>query len=203
MDIQNGIREKLYEVTKDKVEEGIFYKKREDPSKTFLVVGRSYSGKTHFLVENLNKLAGKKQCCKMPHILRPVYDLILFMTESTDADPLDDIVDNIRNGTARKQILTLRNSHISTCILSQYVKLISPAMRNSIHEWYVTGLKPEEYEYILSGFLSSFAREIVGNVRSMSQLAYDFRNFIGSDILFYSQKEDRMGLIKREEWKKS
>jgi hypothetical protein len=227
---------------KNYIPDNIFGRSKDDPSKTYLVCGRSYSGKTHFLVQQLNKLSGKTQGNKWPLTKRPVYDLIIFMTESTDADPLkdldpalntllirgyyprvvmlikkiqdmskrsfrflvvlDDIVDNIRDGTARKQILTLRNSHISTCILAQYVKLISPAMRNSIHEWYVTGLKPEEYEYLLQGFLSSHARDILGNIRNMSQLASEFMMYIGSDILYYSQREDKLAFIKRAEWRK-
>lgn len=235
-------RKELYAVTRkdDPKHDSIFSKpdNRESPSKTYFITGRSFSGKTTFLVNELNKLANETQCCKMPWLLRPVYDLILFMTESTDADPLkgldpklpvlmvrgyysklvlllkriqdaskrafrflvvlDDIVDGVRDGTARKQILTLRNSHISTCIVSQYVKLISPAMRNSVHEWYITSLKPEEYQYLLQGFLQSHARDVVGNIKSLSQLALEFRDYIGSDIFYYSQREDRMGLIKRK-----
>lgn len=235
-------RKALYNVTKrtDEEHKSIFSKRREDPSKTFFICGRSYTGKTHFLVSELNKLTDEHQCCKLPWKLRPVYDLILFMTESLDADPvknldkslpiliirgynqrvilllkkiqdassrgfrflvvLDDIIDELRSNTVRKQILTLRNSHISTCIVAQYPKLITPSMRNSIHEWYITGLKPEEYEYLLSGFLASHARDVVGNIKSSSVLAYEFKDFIGSDILFFSQREDKMGLIKRAKW---
>lgn len=231
-------RKELYAFSK---QHGIFHRDRDDASKTFLTCGRSYSGKTHFLVSELNKLVDEKQITPSGRV-RPVYDLILIMTESTDADPiknlnpklpvllikgyyprivlllkkiqdaskrsfrflviLDDIVHNVRDGTAKKQILTLRNSHISTCMLMQYVKLISPAMRNSIHEMYITGLKPEEYEYLLQGFLSSHARECVGNIRSINQLALEFKDYIASDILCYDQRRDKMGLIYRKPWMK-
>lgn len=218
--------------------EGIFGRKRDDPSKTYFIVGRSFSGKTTFLVNELNKLADLNQCCKFPWSKRPVYDLIVFFTESIDADPLknldnsipvvfikgyvpkivlllkkiqdatsrafrflvvfDDVVQGLRSNMATKLILTLRNSHISTCVCTQYIKMITPAMRNSIHEWYITGLKPEEWAYLLQGFLQSHAREYVGNIRSISQLAEDFKTWIDKDIFFYSNREDKSGLIERK-----
>jgi hypothetical protein len=240
--MSNGLksRKELYEVTKR--EDSIFSRTAEDSSKTYLVCGRSFSGKTFFLTSELNKLIGEKRGGKGPDKNRPVYDLILILTESTDADPLkkldktlpilvmkgfyprvvmllkkiqdaskrsfrflvilDDVVAGIRNGIAQKMILTLRNSHISTCLLMQYVKLISPAMRNSISELYITKLKSEEYEYLLQGFLSSHARECVGNIRSLNQLASDFNDYVGTDVLFYDQRRDKLGLIPRKPWLK-
>lgn len=217
----------------------IFMREYDDPSTTSMVVGRSYSGKTHFLVSELNKLAGKT---RIQHgVKRPIYDQIFLFTESVDATPLanldsrvkvtlirgylpkvimllkkvqdysknnfrflvilDDVVSNIRQGIFLKQILTMRNAHISTCILLQYVKLITPAQRNSIHHMYITGLKPEEYEYLLQGFLSSHARDAVGNIRSIPELSNEFHKWIGTDIVFYDQRRDKFQMIQRDEYR--
>lgn len=235
-------REQLYDFAKMKTKKSIFFRERIDPSKTYLILGKSFSGKTTYLVENLNKLVNKQQDTVSPHNKRPIYDLILFMTESTDADPikgldktlpllmirgyyprlvlllkkiqdaskrafrflviLDDIVQNVREGVAKKQILTLRNSHISTCLLMQYPKLISPAMRSSIHELYILKLRPTDWEYLLQSFLNNHAREVLGNIRSIHQLVEEFMEYLGPDIMFLDQRRDEMGLIKREDWAK-
>lgn len=220
--------------------ENLFTRNFDDSSKTIGIIGRSGSGKTYFLCSELNKIAGHKRGGTGKDRERPVYDLLLFMTESIDASPMrlldrsinlkmirgyhprvvqllkkiqdssrnafrflvlmDDIVDEkaLRKGTFVKQICVLRNSHISTCFLCQYPKMVPPAVRNSCHHLFFTGVKPEELEYLLKSFLSSHAREAVGNIRSLGELSEEFHKFIGSNILHYGQRYDKMHLIQRD-----
>ncbi len=143
-----------------------------DGGQTFLIGGSSFSGKTFFLVSQLNKL------------IREEYDLIILMTESKNAKDLgslrkdlpiviiegfrpdiieklkkindgtynrfrfmvilDDIVDQKNSKTLLKAILTFRNAGISTVVLIQYLKLINRAMRGSFHHVLLTGFRSEE-----------------------------------------------------------
>lgn len=213
----------------------VFGREKDDPSRTIATIGRSFSGKTFFIVQELNKLAGKKR-----DAYRPVYDAIFFMSESLDASPLanlddslnvkfirgyhpkifqllkmiqdksrnafrflvilDDIIDEkqIRRGTFVKAMCVLRNSHITTCILCQYPKMIPPAVRNSAHHIYYTGLKPEEWKDQLETHLSSHAREAVGNINSLPILSYEFKDWVGSDIVHYDQRKDKLHMIQRD-----
>lgn len=152
--------------------EGFF---NPDPKtgKSYLILGSSFSGKTTFIVENLNKLFPLD------------YDLICLFTETKNSEPLkkldknlpimifegwqpeipqflkgindecnnkfkflcilDDIVDAKMSKTLNKLILTFRNSNISTCISIQYPRLISKASRSSFHEVVVNGSRSIEW----------------------------------------------------------
>ena len=214
----------------------VFGREENDDSRTIGIIGRSGTGKTHFVVNELNKLAGKKRANG-----RPVYDAIYFMTESLDATPLsglddslnvklirgyypkivqllkmiqdksrnafrfliilDDIVDEkqIRRGVFVKQITILRNSHISTCVLVQYAKMLTPSCRNSLHHIYVTKIKPEEYKYLIESTLGSHVREALGRRGgSNTELSYDFYDWVGSDIVHYIQRYDKLKLVQRD-----
>ncbi len=175
--------ESAYLPTEARPKNGIFYKKASDSGRTKLILGSSFSGKTHFLVEQLNRLP--LDC----------YDRIFLFTESPNAEPLkklnprlnikiitgyipkivnllrkinfesnnafqflvilDDVVSGIRKGTMVKQLLTMRNSNISTCMLLQYPKLITPAMRNSVHDVYVTQLRADDWVFMLKNFIGA------------------------------------------------
>jgi hypothetical protein len=111
---------------------------------------------------------------------------------------LDDVVTNIRGGTFSKQILTMRNANISTTILLQYTKLVTPAVRNSLHHFYFTGYKPEEWEYIIKSFLKSLVVELIGKHSPVSRLAEVWKEWVGDDIVHYDQKNDTVTFIKRE-----
>lgn len=227
------LKQALYEDNVD-----IFSFEEGDSAKTICVLGRSYSGKTHFLVEQLNKLVGKTRLFPGTKIKRPLYDKIILFTESLSAEPLkgispkldimiiqsymprivqllkriniktdnkfrfliilDDVVSGIRAGTFSDQILTMRNSNISTCILIQYVKLINPGNRNSVHHYYITGLKPEEWEYLIKSFLRSLIVEQIGNWGTIANLAIEFRKWVGDDIVHFDQRKDELNFIRRE-----
>lgn len=213
----------------------VFGREKDDPSRTIATIGRSFSGKTFFVVQELNKLAGK-----MRDKYRPIYDAIYFMSESLDASPLanlddrlnvkfirgyhpkifqllkmiqdksrnsfrflvilDDIIDEkqIRRGTFVKAMCVLRNSHITTCILCQYPKMIPPAVRNSAHHIYYTGLSSEEWRCQLESHIGAHAREAVGNINSLLQLGCEFKEWVGSDIVHFDQRHDKLNLIYRD-----
>lgn len=239
--MRKGNKTKAREVLKSALYEGdvdIFSYEEGESAKTVCVLGRSFSGKTHFLVEQLNLLVGKTRKFGDTNIKRPLYDKIILFTESLSSEPLkgldprldimliqgyipsivqllkrintitdnkfrflvilDDVVSNIRGGVFAKQILTMRNSNISTCILIQYVKLINPAMRNSLHHYYITGLKPEEWEYLVRSFLSSLIKELIGNQGTVANLSQEFKNWVSDDIVHYDQRKDELTFIGRE-----
>jgi hypothetical protein len=68
---------------------------------------------------------------------------------------LDDVVTMRSSAVFQKQILTMRNSNISTIALIQYAKLISPAQRGSFHNIYFLGNGGdfEMSEYIVKNWL--------------------------------------------------
>jgi len=215
----------------------LFLRTKDEPSQTFMILGRSRTGKTHFLVENLNKLAGKKRGGKGPDKNRPVYDLILLFTESLDAEPLkglsegvlvmkvngfhprvvallkriqdasntsfrflvilDDVVSGLRGGIYPKMLLTMRNSHISCCTLLQYIKIITPAARQNCHHIFITGLRDDDWEYMMRGFMGSHVKELIGNHGSLYNLASMFRQWVGDDIVHFDNVKDELTFVKR------
>ena len=62
------------------VKKGILYLSPDETSKTTLVLGKSRSGKTFFLVQEMNKLVGKTR--EVHGVTRPIYDKIVIFTES-------------------------------------------------------------------------------------------------------------------------
>lgn len=234
--MSNKTKEKVKQAFYEKAD--LFNRGRDEPSQTFMILGRSRTGKTHFLVEQLNKLAGKKRGGKGPDKKRPVYDKILLFTESLDAEPLkglnskvsvmkingfhpkvvlllkkiqdasdtafrflvilDDVVQGLRGGVYPKMLLTMRNSHISCCTLLQYIKIITPAARQNCHHIYVTGLRDDDWEYLLKSFMGSHVKEIIGNQRSMYTLASTFRQWLGDDISHFDNVEDSLTFIQRK-----
>jgi hypothetical protein len=71
----------------------LFKRQPGDGGKTTFFAGRSYSGKTYLLAEELNKLAGQTETIKHSGISysRPVYSKIIIMTSSPHAEPLKKI----------------------------------------------------------------------------------------------------------------
>lgn len=197
--------------------ESIF--KPEDSAKTTCILGASYTGKTSLLVRELNKLhpndydrivlftestnacplkeLNKKLgiqifdrfCTTIPKLLKDIntqtknkFKFLLV---------LDDVVE-LRNKTFTKLILTMRNSNISTCVLIQYEKLITPSTRNSMHDYYITGLRNEGYEYMLRAFLGSFFREILNEKGSYGKLAERVKEYMTGKILHYDQRKNEI-----------
>lgn len=68
-------------------------RKPDDSGLTTSVVGVSYSGKTHLLVELLNQIKGKKRGGSKsdPWRLKPMYQMIFMFTSSPHAKPLKDV----------------------------------------------------------------------------------------------------------------
>lgn len=223
--------------------DSIFDREFDDPSKTMIILGNSYSGKTHFLVEELNKIAGEKRKDG-----RPIYDLIIFMTKSIDASPLkdldpavpivtvsdyyptviqmlkkvqdrsknafrflvclDDIADPklMRGSTLTNLVCTLRNSHISTCILIQHYSFVTPAARNSCHYLYVTGLPESQYQRMVKDFLGPHAKRILnleGTGIGDKELAERFRAHVGTNILVFNQRKDEVSILPRKPFVKN
>jgi hypothetical protein len=154
---------------------GLLEVDRQNPNtgRSTLILGASFSGKTHLLVDSLNQLHPSD------------YEMILFFTESKNAEPLkniksdlpikvyegwqpkkveflkkindilqnrfrflvilDDIVDQKLSKTLNKLILTYRNANISTCILIQYPNLISKSSRSSFHQCVIVGSRSIEW----------------------------------------------------------
>ncbi len=193
--------------------------KPEESAKTTCILGSSFTGKTTFLVKELNKLNPND------------YERIILFTESTNAAPLKDIKKDLevqifdrfcpsiskllkninsetknkfkfllilddcielRNKTFGKLILTMRNSNISTVVLLQHVKLITPASRSSMHNYYITGLRPDDWEYILRSFLGSFFREILNEQGSYAKLAERTKEYTKGKITWFDQRKDQI-----------
>ena len=72
---------------------GIFNTKPEESAKTTIVMGKSMSGKTHFLVDQLNSLEGLTR--EVNGVTRPIYDKIVIMTESLNAEPFSKLSKNL------------------------------------------------------------------------------------------------------------
>ncbi len=150
--------------------DGLF-KPTDNTGKSTLILGSSFSGKTTFLVNELNKLK------------QDDYTLIILFTESRNAEPLkklhipvkiiegydesivnflkkinnqtnnrfnflvilDDVVDQKHSQTLSKMILLFRNSNISTVISIQYPMLINKSSRSSFHQSVVLGSRTMEW----------------------------------------------------------
>ncbi len=139
---------------------------------TTLIFGKSFSGKSTLLVDNLNKLKRddyfkiiifsesinsepfKKLDRRLPILIydRFVPSVVALVKNINDVTKnkyrflivFDDVL-NVRNNIINKMFCIFRNSNISTVILTQYTKLITPASRNNCHHIYITNLKPNEF----------------------------------------------------------
>lgn len=198
--------------------------KPEVSAKTACILGASFTGKTTFMVDQLNKLDPGE------------YDRIVLFTESTNADPLknirkdldvvifdrfcpsipkllkninnetknkfrfllilDDCIE-LRNKTFGKLILTMRNSNISTVVLLQHVKLITPSSRSSLHNYYITGLRPEDWEYVLQSFLGSYFRKILNESGSYKKLADRVEEYTKGKIIWFDQRKSQIHFFLR------
>ena len=114
---------------------------------------------------------------------------------------MDDCLD-LRGPVLVKMILTLRNSGISTAISIQYSKLLSPAQRQSIHDYYLMNLRLEDLEYLLTGFIATHMRDRLneeGDPKafeySVKQLASAVRKRLeGRKMIHYDQRHDKINI---------
>lgn len=93
-----------------KTSKGIFTKEPQGTATTTIIVGLSKSGKTHFLVEELNKLASQTR--ELDGLTRPLYDAIVIFSESLNAEPLQNLDPNLNviffKGYIPKYVLFLK-----------------------------------------------------------------------------------------------
>ena len=192
---------------------------------TFAMIGKSKSGKTTFVVNQLNRMSEKEV---------EGYNVIVFFTTSLHANPLKDLKPHVRKrmvmvgrfvpkvlqvmkrindetnnkfkflvifddilklrGDLMSEcILTLRNSNISTVISMQYVKLMSPAQRDSVHNIYIFNLKTELWEFMLRGFIFGNVKEEVPPIRPVKRVteaALIMRQIMNPFILYHDQVND-------------
>jgi hypothetical protein len=112
---------------------------------------------------------------------------------------LDDIT-SLKTPTLIKMILTLRNSGVSTVISIQYSKLLSPAQRQSIHDYYIMNLRLEDLEYLLSGFISTHMRDMLNEEGDAEAYDYSVKKLAervrermsGRKIIHYDQRHDKI-----------
>lgn len=196
--------------------DGLFAIDEENPDtgKSTLVLGASFSGKTHLLINELNKLKGDE------------YEAIFLFTESPSADPLkdlredlnliiyqgfkpsvvnflkkvndivdnryryliilDDVVDQKMSKTLNKMVLTFRNANIYSCILIQYPNLISKASRSSFHQVVITGSRSLEWWEVTCKIfdLKMWAKSKMANPHQITK----FRN---DDIFTFLKKSTK------------
>lgn len=120
---------------------------------------------------------------------------------------LDDVL-NLRSSDMVKSILTLRNCGISTCIVIQYIKLIAPSQRHSIHDYYVFNLTLPDWEYFIKEFagdlIRTYMEEELGDPNSHKYTPFDIarrmRSRLEDRILHYSQVENKIAIYKKPEF---
>ena len=231
---KHNINNRIQDAKEFPKNESIF--KPESSAKTFCLLGSSFSGKTTLLVNELNKLdkndytriflfteslhaAPLKKLRKdlkiniydafnpvIPKVLRKIniqtnnrYNFLVI---------LDDVVSGLKKETMTKMILTMRNSNISTCILLQYAKLIGPQQRNSIHEYYITKLRVDDWIYMLKGFLAQHFRDVLNepkaNYQKLAEIVKEVvsphsnvKDFKNGYIVKYDQRKDEISFYKR------
>lgn len=99
-------------------------------------------------------------------------------------------------------ILTLRNSGVSTAISIQYSKLLSPAQRQSIHDYYLLNLRLEDLEYLLTGFVATHARDRLNQEGDPKAYEYTIKKLAETmryrlrdrRILHYDQRHDKINI---------
>lgn len=158
---------------------------------TALLLGSSFTGKTTLLVIALNNIIKNKSYdvivvftesisseplqklkyrdhriiisnCFIPEIIRWAHR-INDVTENRYRFlfVLDDIVDMGRKKLYQKLILTFRNSNISSITVTQYAKLIPPAMRGSYHNVIISGFRSSETrEFVIKNWLVSPMKDL-------------------------------------------
>ncbi len=206
--------------------------KPEKTGKTFCVMGSSFSGKTTLLVNQLNRLEkadydmiflftesvhaeplktlNKDLNIKIYDNFNPEIPQILRKINIQTNNRfrflviLDDVINELRGNTLIKMILTMRNSNISTILLVQYPKLIGPNQRNSIHEYYFTKLRTDDWVYMNNGFIGQHIKEILhesGSGHKIAELTKNITNgkIDGNEyIIKYNQRRDEINLIPRD-----
>lgn len=119
---------------------------------------------------------------------------------------LDDIL-KLRGDTLIKMILTLRNSNISTVISIQYIKLLTPSQRQSVHDIYAIKLTLPDWEFVVKDFIGNHIRDYfsieLGDPEafnySIRELALRTKERMTDRIFHYSQRGDKFEIFKKPE----
>ena len=114
---------------------------------------------------------------------------------------MDDCL-RLKGETIVDMILTLRNSGVSTVISIQHSKLLTPAQRQSIHDYYLMNLRLEDLEYLLHGFIASHMRDRLNEEGDPKAYDYSVRKLAEAvrhrlrdyRILHYDQRHDKVNI---------
>ncbi len=196
-----------------------------DGGSTFIILGRSYTGKTTFLMNQLKQLNKNDyfltiifsesintvpfqelKNIKLDYILinKLIKPIIGFIKKVSDAlltidrrykflFILDDVYDTHSKGIS-KMYTILRNSNISTIVLTQYSKMITPAVRANTHHIFITNLRNDDMAFIIKSFsLKSYfqGKSINQAAENAIQLLKD-----NNTLFHHDSKRDMSEIIK-------
>lgn len=147
-------------------------------AKSIIILGASGSGKTSILVKMLDKLKPKDYFKVIIFTESPnsaplndfknrmknntfIFDtftpkIVYFLKQINELSNnkykfliiLDDVIE-LRSGILNKMMLVFRNSNISSVILSQYSKLLTPASRASAWYTIIRNLRSADWEHVI------------------------------------------------------
>ena len=158
-----------------------------EPGKTLGIIGSSATGKTTLLVNLINHAVAQgkfdviilftlspnalplKNLDKSVIVAESFYIRIVNLAFAINRKTnnryqflfiLDDILNIYRSKTLEKMFLVYRNSGISSVISTQYAKILSPAIRNSLHKLILTGSKSYADRQVMNDlFLKTYLSE--------------------------------------------
>ena len=199
--------------------------KPEDSGKTTAIIGPSFSGKSTLFVNELNKLKpddydkiiiftespnaeplqkiNKKLNVKIfDRFVSNIVKVLKDIYQETNNRfkffvAFDDVINLKQDNLFSKLILIMRNSNISTCVITQYIKLMTPGVRNSLHSMYFINLKTLDYEYILRSFLASHFRTLLNEKGSYTKLSEMVKEYCKGSIIYYDNRKDKLNFYLR------
>lgn len=122
--------ESIPEIDRKMLDKGVFYVPPNESSKTSMVLGKSKSGKTHFIVDELNKLVNETR--NVDGVVRPIFDKILIFTESLNAEPFSRLDKNLPiifiKGYIPKLVLLLKKINDETHNKFKWLVLLDDAI---------------------------------------------------------------------------
>lgn len=158
-----------------------------EPKKTLGIIGSSSTGKTTLLINLINSVVEQnvfdvivlftlspnslplQRINKKVIVAEAFYIQIVNLAFAINRKTnnrykflfvLDDILNIHNSKTLEKMFLIYRNSGISSIISTQYAKLLSPAIRNSLHKLILTGSKSYgDRQVMIDLFLKTYLSE--------------------------------------------
>lgn len=199
--------------------------KPEESGKTTAIIGPSFSGKSTLFVNQLNKLkpgeydkiiiftespnaeplqkiSPKLNVAIFDRFVPNIIKLLKDINQQTNNRfkffvAFDDVINLKQDNIFSKLILIMRNSNISTCVITQYIKLMTPGVRNSLHSMYFINLKTLDYEYILRSFLASHFRTLLNEKGSYTKLSEMVKEYCKGSIVHYDNRKDQLNFYLR------